>query len=397
MKKVLPVFLFIMLLLCADCIAQNRSIVFSEKPLTEILSSAKKEKKLVFMDAYASWCGPCKWMAANIFTNDSAADYYNKTFICTKVDMEKGEGIILQQKYQVRAYPTLLFLDTDGNIVHMKVGAVQSAANLISLAHTALDPDECYAGYKKRYSQGENSPEFIYKYLQRISDAYLPVEGPLERYLSAQKETDYSKPGNWKIIYAYCNDMDSKVFTYMVAHQAEFIHAHGRDSVDKKISDVFMKAIVDLSRSEIMSDTSYSRLKRKILASGFAGADKVIFDADLNNCQIQGDAAGFLALAYKGLDMFYSNDPEMLNNVAWIVHQISKDKKYLGKALLWSKRSVELKSDASTNDTYAALLYDLGNKEEAVKYCKIALGKARAAGIPSETIEENLKKYETGQ
>lgn len=397
MKKTLPFVLLFTYFLTADCIAQNRSILFNNKPFTEVLAMAKRDNKLVFMDAYTSWCSPCKWMSANIFTNDSAADFYNKNFICTKADMEKGEGIMLQQRYEIRAYPTLLFIDAEGNIVHLKVGAVQTSADFIRLANTAMNPNECYANYVKRYSQGESSPEFIYNYLKQISEAYLPVEVPLNKYLSTQKETDYIKPGNWKIIYSFCNDMDSKEFKYLIAHQSEFIHDHSKDSVNTKISNVFMNAIVELSRSEIMSDSSYNQLKRRILASGYVGADKVIFNADLNLYQVRGDASGFLALAYSGLDKFYSNDPEMLNNIAWIVHQISKDKKYLEKALVWSRRSVELKSDASTNDTYGALLYDLGKKEEAIKYCKIALGKAKAEGAPTETIEENMKKYETGQ
>jgi uncharacterized protein YyaL (SSP411 family) len=56
---------------------------------------AKKENKLIFVDAYASWCGPCKLMVKNIFPLKTVGDYYNSHFINAKIDMEKGEGIEL--------------------------------------------------------------------------------------------------------------------------------------------------------------------------------------------------------------------------------------------------------------------------------------------------------------
>jgi thiol-disulfide isomerase/thioredoxin len=81
-----------------------------------ILAKAKTEKKLVFMDAYASWCGPCKLMEKNVFTDKNVADFYNKNFINVRIDMEKGEGKELAMKYGVRSYPTFLFLNAEGEI-----------------------------------------------------------------------------------------------------------------------------------------------------------------------------------------------------------------------------------------------------------------------------------------
>ena len=63
---------------------QNRSIQFNEGTWKEVLKKAKKQKKLVFLDCYTSWCGPCKRLAADVFTNDAVADYYNANFIPMK-------------------------------------------------------------------------------------------------------------------------------------------------------------------------------------------------------------------------------------------------------------------------------------------------------------------------
>jgi thiol:disulfide interchange protein len=125
MQKCILIIAVIVTVSFSDVFSQNRSIRFIEKPWQEIVAMAKKENKLIFLDAFASWCGPCKWMAENMFTNDTVADYYNTAFICASIDMEKGEGLTLRQRYGVRAYPSLIFINSDESMVHEKVGAPQ--------------------------------------------------------------------------------------------------------------------------------------------------------------------------------------------------------------------------------------------------------------------------------
>ena len=98
---------YILILLCCffstTMYGQNRSIEFREGSWEEMLKEARKEKKMIFVDCYASWCGPCKMLAKNIFTQDSVADFYNDNFVCFQIDMEKGEGPALAKKYGVAA------------------------------------------------------------------------------------------------------------------------------------------------------------------------------------------------------------------------------------------------------------------------------------------------------
>ncbi len=101
----------------------DKGMEFFHGTYQEALALAKKEKKPIFMDIYAVWCGPCKMMTNYVFTQEEVGDFYNKNFINYKVDAERGEGVTLARKYRIRAYPTLLFIDADGNEILKTEGA----------------------------------------------------------------------------------------------------------------------------------------------------------------------------------------------------------------------------------------------------------------------------------
>jgi thioredoxin 1 len=88
-------------------------IRFIEADWSKAVAEAKKQKKMIFIDAYTSWCGPCRMLKQNTFTDKAAGDFFNKNFINIALDMEQGDGIAFAQKYQIAAYPTLLIMDAD--------------------------------------------------------------------------------------------------------------------------------------------------------------------------------------------------------------------------------------------------------------------------------------------
>jgi thioredoxin 1 len=92
--------------------------------MKEAIAKAKAENKPIFFDAYASWCGPCKYMDAYIFTRPDIGDFFNNNFICVRMDMEKGEGPELKKRYtSVDGYPSFLFLGSDGNVIKTLLGS----------------------------------------------------------------------------------------------------------------------------------------------------------------------------------------------------------------------------------------------------------------------------------
>ncbi|MDF1698458.1 MAG: thioredoxin family protein [Saprospiraceae bacterium] len=106
--------------------------------LKSVLKQAKQENKLVFVDIYTTWCLPCKMMDKDVFTHQETADIINKDFISYKVDAEKSNGPIISFNYDVNVFPTLLFLDSNGDILERKEGAAYHR-EILSLAQSALD------------------------------------------------------------------------------------------------------------------------------------------------------------------------------------------------------------------------------------------------------------------
>jgi thiol-disulfide isomerase/thioredoxin len=379
-----------------DAYSQNRSIRFNEKPWQEIVAMAKKENKMIFLDAYASWCGPCKWMAANMFTNDTIADYYNATFICASFDMEKGEGLNLRKKYAVRAYPSLIFINADENMVHEKVGAPQKVGDYIDIAKVAQNPEECLAAYITKYNSGTNTPQFIQTYLYRLADAYIPTGPVLKKYFATQRESDLLNRGNWNIIYRFAGEMNDPLFEFLLKHKAEYSKAYSKDSVNHKITEVFGNSLRGSLRSgnSRQSDSAYMAMKEKIRTSGVEGADKIIFTSDLQWLQVKGKNKEFLDLAYDNLDKYCSGDHFILNSVALFVSNITTEAKYLDKALSWAKKSVSIKAEPANLDTYASLLLKMGRKDDAIQQEKNAIAKAKERNISPVQYEESLKKMQ---
>ncbi|KAA0990499.1 thioredoxin family protein [Dyadobacter aurulentus] len=100
----------------------EKGIQFTEASWAAILKKAKAENKMIFFDAYTTWCGPCKLLQKNVFTRDDVAEVFNQKFINVKFDMESGEGPALAEKYKLEVYPTLFFIDPKGKVVRTVKG-----------------------------------------------------------------------------------------------------------------------------------------------------------------------------------------------------------------------------------------------------------------------------------
>jgi thioredoxin-related protein len=106
---------------------KDEGIKFMEADWNKALREAKKQNKPIFLDAYTSWCGPCRMLKNKTFTNKAVGDFFNKNFINIALDMERGDGLAVAEKYQIRAYPTLIITDGDQKSVSVSEGYIEPA------------------------------------------------------------------------------------------------------------------------------------------------------------------------------------------------------------------------------------------------------------------------------
>ncbi len=221
MKKIgLAVFM------AAMALSLSAQINFREGGFAEALEAAKSENKLVFMDCYTSWCGPCKLMASKEFVQEKAGEYFNPRFVSVKIDMEKGEGVELRKRYDVNAYPTLLVLNVKGELLCRHAGYL-SVDELIDFAENGVKGGGL-ADMHKRYAAGERSSEFIGEYLALLSDAAMSgtIRSVADDFLKDKTDAVFTDTNVYRIFCGYVTP-DYAVFRSVYARKAELVKRYG--------------------------------------------------------------------------------------------------------------------------------------------------------------------------
>jgi thioredoxin-related protein len=369
-------------------IAAQGGVKFSKGAWEELLSRAKAQKALIFMDAYAEWCGPCKLMTLNVFPQQEVGDFYNANFINVKMDMEQGEGVSLAAKYNVAAYPTLLFINGDGALVH-RVAGYHSPEQLLELGKKALDPSRTLSGMEARYNAGERNPEFLYEYVlaryEAMDDSHRKVANEYFRV-----QTDWSSPENMQLLFLLVEDTDSPQFDYLVENRKDFDQMFGQQAVIARIQQLILQKVSSggsrpaLEEIDALFAKAYPEMAAKLSAN---------FRMDYY--EYVGDMRKYAQTAVQYLEKYPSKDPEELNNIAWSFYEYVDDKEYLQKALGWAEQSVKMDNQYYNNDTLAALHYKLGKKRKALKIATHAISIAKANGEDYSSTLELLEKMKS--
>ena len=181
MRKIVLSFLFV-LVACLASYAQG--VKFETGAWSEMLAKAKAENKLVFVDVYTKWCGPCKHVSETVFPQEKLGEYYNAHFINFKIDAESPEGKVFVKTYPVTGYPTFFFIDGDGRTIHKVVGAKDvdgfiSEAQMVSMYARHGGIDNMMAAIKN----GTASKELLYDYYTSANKQNKPTA--LNLYLKA--------------------------------------------------------------------------------------------------------------------------------------------------------------------------------------------------------------------
>lgn len=216
--------------------AQNAGINFLHGTTwAEAVAKAKAENKLIFIDFYTQWCGPCLNMAQTVFSLPTVGYYYNQTFINLKIDAEEGEGVTLAKKYGVRSYPTYAFIDpATEEIVHHS-SSRQTPERFIQTGKDATVPTKRSFYLQDQYTKGNRERAFLIDYINYHYSVYARKNAQTafdELIKGGAKLTD---PDVWEVYVNTINGMNPYL-KQVSDNYADFCQRFGKKNVDAKLA-----------------------------------------------------------------------------------------------------------------------------------------------------------------
>lgn len=387
MKKLFSLFILFISL----SVFSQESINFEKGTFKEILAKAKKEKKLVFMDAFAVWCGPCKLMEKNIFPLPSVSEYYNANFINARFDMEKGEGQEIAMKYGVRSYPTFLFLNGDGEVV-MKNYGYMGEKDFLTIAQEANQPKYRNSSNKELFEKGESNPEFLLNMMSLYAQSdYELAKKASERYFKVKNNQPLTKDELGMLLYFIKSPTDPN-YQIFVAKKQEITTLMSEDIYNQFDTNIKITKILENTldqKTGTINDDEF--FKNAIPLVG-----KTEAEIALNRMKvIIYPNSGKFAEYEKAALSYYQNaenfETEELLKAAWIFSEHITTPSSLKKAEEWAEKSV-MKSETPENTYILAKIYSkTGKKDQAKSYAKISKNLANAQGKDDKLATQLLE------
>jgi len=389
MKKIISgLFLFTSIIAFAQ-----EAIQFQDVPFKDLIAKAKKENKIVFIDAYASWCGPCKMMEKNIFTKKSVGDYYNSNFVNARFDMEKGEGREIAAKYGVRSYPTYLFLNGDGELVSQNFGYMEESP-FLAMAQDINSPNNKKGSLKERFAKGEKDPEFLINIMKLNASADFDfAKKASERYFENKKSTEELSKDDVGLLLYFVKSSEDPNYKVFTARKTEIIKFLPEETYKEFNNQMLLGKIVEQSiddKNKKINDEYFMKMAEPLV--GKHDAQVKLNQTKLGYYEQNANFPEYEKAAleyYKNPDSF---EPNELLKAAWIFSDHVKTQSSLKKAVEWAEKSV-MRGDTSENTYILAKLYSLtGNKDQAKSYAEMSKNLAKQAGKDSNLAEELLKQ-----
>lgn len=268
MKKLLTTLFVCAMGLTALAQTNFRSISFDEA-----LKAAKQEDKLVFIDFYTDWCGPCKKMAKEVFPQKMVGDFMNATFVNLKLNAEK-EGSELATRYKVSAYPTFVVLDTEGKVVAELKGSMDGKT-FIQKMKAKLNPDMTPERLAERYNEGERAPELVNAYALSLMEMRKEEEGfqVVNDYFQSLSDGERLNPANSFLYTRYTVALNDPKVDFMVAHRNEFA---------EEVKGAVMERIGRLYHSEFTTYFSGYKWAEKLFdEEEYQALKKKLYELDL--------------------------------------------------------------------------------------------------------------------
>ncbi|MEF9986232.1 MAG: thioredoxin domain-containing protein [Bacteroidales bacterium] len=292
MKKLksLVLFLFLSVVVFAQ---QPIGTIFEHGTLAEALAKASKNKKgpkLVFLDCFTTWCGPCKNMSEKIFPMEKVGAFFNSNFVNIKIDMEKGEGPELAKRFNVKAYPTFLILSLDGKEISRVVGG-GDADGFITRVKKAMNPDNTPQARLATYNADKNFNN-AFAYLEVLQDSYMTAEQNefLDKNFDSFKWYEKYSHEMLPFISTSLKSYKSGLFECVTKDMTKASEAFGKDKVNTLLAQNIKQYIIAYFSNKIEGATIVDLQKRLDILAFVNNNDKLSnMLAEIANCAVCGD------------------------------------------------------------------------------------------------------------
>ncbi len=379
-KYFLP--LLCLLFLVPPLKGQN-GVEFLSGTWAEILEAAKTQKRLIFVDAYTTWCGPCKMMDRNTYTDAGVGLFFNENFISYKLDMEKGEGLEFARKYEINAYPALLFINHEGMEIHREMG-YKSPLEMIRAGQIANDPQKNGALLELEFEEGNQDPERMREYAFLLKNSQKDYREAASRYFETVEDKDLDEPKAWEAIREFTFGLNSREFQFLIKRKKRFERKFGDKEVEEKILDVLKKqAVVSaLTRNE------------GPFLQALSIADDAFKDKGKNSDRLRmtyavgtKDWDTYAQQAMRYFDFYSVKDPEELLRAAGHFYQQINDISFLETATDWAIQAHQNTPSFQSKFLQAGLLFRTNKLSEALNTAYQSKNLAEAGKNPDIAAE----------
>lgn len=372
-----------------------------------VVAQAKKENKYIFVDCFTTWCGPCKYVSSKIFPMKSVGEFYNKSFVNVKLQIDetakdnadvvasKKVAKEFESKYKIAVYPTFLVFDNSGKLVHKFCGAGDDKF-MIENASNGLKKDKQYYSLVSMFENGNRDGKFIKNLCKAAADAGDNAEEYLKAFVASQSNI-YSTE-NADLLLMNVTNTDGIAFKTIYPNREKWYSITEKSLVDDAIKNAVEDEVyeyIQKSKSEKINWVEIAKiLEGKYPEFGNEAAVKGKIVMSMNSQDWKVFEAGLRESIEKYPNMF-SNAGEF-NAIAWSIFENFDEKDLLEKALRWSKKSIESEENPAFLDTYANLLYKMGNKEDAIAAEEKAISKLTDA-TEKKNYQATIEKMRKGE
>lgn len=372
------------------------TIDFKDVSFNEALSLAKKRNQLVFIDCYTSWCAPCKKMEKTVFVNDTVYQFYNKNFVNFKIDMEKGEGVELKKKYEVGSFPTYLFVNASGEIIH-RTASLMPANDFLNAAKTALSPVNSYSATKASYEAGNRSNSLLLNYAKSLRRINRNKATKIEQEL-VNKITDeeLNSEFGWQVIDQISMTQNDRLGKYLLNHQRYYEGVAGKQAVQTVLNRIKMADMYKLIR-EKNSDAFFTAIK-EMRKDPNSVTQRNVAMLEMEYYLEMNKADLFIITASNAMSGILENNDADLSFVARrAMRSADGNIEILNEALVLARRAVALNPEEYSNQgTLGSICLELKLKEEGLKAAKKARLLANESTSKIQKLAQELvDKFDT--